>query len=214
MKRSPEALFDYITQDHEVLQIFKHHSVRVMYLATLLGKKIEHYDEDLRVAALLHDIGKIGIAKEILLKPARLTLLEKTIVESHSHIGNVIVRKELGKTRAAEFIRDHHEDWDGRGYPRRLIGEQISIQGRIIRICDAFDTMTYDLRNYNAVKKSHEEAFAELERCAWTQFDGNLVDTFISLIKEVELPNRWYDTFDVEVFKRTFPQVENPYHFF
>ncbi|MDV2582620.1 HD domain-containing protein [Alkalibacillus haloalkaliphilus] len=63
------------------------------------------FDEDLRIAALFHDIGKVGIAKEILFKPGKLNSLERTIIQSHSHVGNLIVRRELGKARAAEFIR-------------------------------------------------------------------------------------------------------------
>ncbi|WP_053218263.1 HD-GYP domain-containing protein [Virgibacillus senegalensis] len=209
-KRTPESLFDNIAQDNEVLQLFKHHSLRVMYLSTLLAKKIGCYDEDLRIAAFLHDIGKMGIAKEILLKPGKLTTMEKTIVESHSHIGNVIVRKELGKLRPARFIRDHHEDWKGTGYPRGLIGEDISIQGRIIRICDSFDTMTYDMRNYKKQKMSHQQAFDELRRCSWSQFDGNLVEEFISLLQELELPENWYDTFNFPFIEKLFEKVENP----
>lgn len=197
MKRTPESLFNHIAQDNEVLKIFKHHSLRVMYLASLLAKEIHCYDEDLRIAALLHDIGKMGISKKILLKPEKLNTLERTIIESHCHIGNVIVRKELGKTRAAQFIRDHHENWNGTGYPRRLTGEEISIQGRILRICDSFDTMTYDIRSYNSTKMSHQEAFTELRQCSWLQFDGNLVDVFISLLTEMKLPeDQWFDKYN------------------
>ncbi len=151
-KRTPDSLFNEIAQDNEVLQRFKHHSLRVMYLSSMLAKKVGVYDEDLHIASLLHDIGKIGISKEVLFKKDKLTGLEWTILQSHSHVGNLIVRKELGKTRAAEFIRDHHENWDGTGYPRRLMGEEISIQGRIIRVCDSFDAMTYDMRDYKLTK--------------------------------------------------------------
>ncbi|MDQ0158217.1 HD-GYP domain-containing protein [Alkalibacillus salilacus] len=213
MKRSPESLFENIAQDNEVLQLFKHHSLRVMYLSTMLAKKVGCYDDDLRVAAFLHDIGKIGIAKEILLKPGKLNTIEKTIVESHSHIGNSIVRKELGRTRAAEFIRDHHEDWNGTGYPRRLVGEEISVQGRIIRICDSFDTMTYDIRNYKLTKMSYHEAFEELKRCSWTQFDGNLVETFIDLLIKLELPDSWYDTYDSAFLEKIYKEIEEPTDF-
>ncbi|WP_164667811.1 HD-GYP domain-containing protein [Virgibacillus doumboii] len=210
MKRTPESLFENIAQDNEVLQMFRHHSLRVMYLSSILAKKIGCYDDDLRVAAFLHDIGKIGIAKEILLKPGKLTTMEKTIVESHSHIGNTIIRKELGRTRAAEFIRDHHEDWKGTGYPRRLMDEQISVQGRIIRICDSFDTMTYDIRNYKLTKMSYHEAFEELRRCSWIQFDGNLVETFIQLLIELEIPDSWYDTYNSTFMEKIYKEIENP----
>ncbi|MBC5638112.1 HD domain-containing protein [Ornithinibacillus sp. BX22] len=213
MIRTPESLFENIAQDHEVLQLFKHHSLRVMYLSAMLAKEAGCYDDDLRVAAFLHDIGKIGIAKEILLKPGKLNPIERTIIESHSHIGNLIIRKELGKTRAAAFIRDHHENWDGTGYPRRLVGEEISIQGRIIRICDSFDTMSYDERNYKLTKMSHDEAFEELTRCAWTQFDGNLVEMFIHLLTELELPENWYDTYNINFIEKMYKPFDTPSDF-
>jgi putative nucleotidyltransferase with HDIG domain len=163
-----------------------------MYLASMLGKKTGCFDEDLRVASLLHDIGKMGLSKEILFKPGKLSELEYFVVQSHCHIGNTIVRKQLGMTRAANFIRDHHERWDGNGYPRRLLGDQISIQGRIIGICDAFDTMTIDRRNYQQKTLTFDEAFEELRICSWKQFDGNLVEYFIEMMKDITLPELWY----------------------
>ncbi|MBM7573559.1 HD-GYP domain-containing protein [Aquibacillus albus] len=208
-KRTPESLFNDIAQDNEVLKAFKHHSLRVMYLSTMLAKKINVYDEDMRIASLLHDIGKIGISKEILMKPGKLNSLEMTIVESHCHVSNRIVRVELGKTRAAEFVRDHHENWNGTGYPRRLTGEEISIQGRIIRICDSFDAMTYDSRNYSVGRMTQQQAFEELKRCSWTDFDGNLVEDFLSLMKEIELPYNWYHNFDQNFVKRIYEMIDN-----
>ncbi|WP_139184400.1 HD-GYP domain-containing protein [Sediminibacillus albus] len=208
MKRTPETLFEKIAQDNEIIQYFKHHSMRVMYLSTMLAKKVGHYDEDLRIAALLHDIGKMGLSKDILLKAGTFTQLERTIIESHCHIGNVIVRKELGKVHSAEYIRDHHEDWNGKGYPRRLVGEEISIQGRIIRICDSFDAMTYDMRNYQKTKMSYSEAFNELRKCSWKQYDGNLVEEFISLMNDIGLPYSWYNKFDETFVKRIYSKIE------
>lgn len=204
MNKTPESLFDDIAQNTEVLSVFKHHSLRVMHLSTMLAKKVNCYDEDLRVASLLHDIGKVGLSSEILFKDGKLNELERTIIQSHSHIGNTIVRNVLYQNRAASFIRDHHENWDGTGYPRRLIGEDISIQGRIIRICDSFDTMTYDLRNYQKSKMSHEEALQELKDCAWKQYDGSLVNTFVELIEEIQLPPKWYDHYDLSILKNIF----------
>ncbi|WP_261134469.1 HD-GYP domain-containing protein [Bacillus sp. Marseille-Q3570] len=186
--RDPESLFYEIAQDNEIIEMFKYHSLRVMFLASMLAKRVGCYDEDLRIAALLHDIGKMGISKNILLKQGKLSELEYTIIQSHSHIGNVIVRKHLGLTRAAKFIRDHHERWDGTGYPRRLVGDEITVQGRIISICDAFDTMTIDRRNYKKQTLSYDEAFEELQACAWTQFDGNLIQKFISIREEITIP--------------------------
>ncbi|GGC95798.1 hypothetical protein GCM10007216_28200 [Thalassobacillus devorans] len=186
--RDPETLFYEIAQDNEVIKMFKYHSLRVMYMASMLAKRVNCYDEDLRIAAMLHDIGKMGLSKNILLKPGKLSELEFTLIQSHCHIGNVIVRKHLGLTRAAKFVRDHHEKWDGTGYPRRLLGDEITVQGRIISICDAFDTMTIDQRNYNKKTLGYEEAFQELQRCAWTQFDGNLVNSFVSMMQDISIP--------------------------
>jgi putative nucleotidyltransferase with HDIG domain len=186
-------LFDRISQDNEVLRIFKFHSLRVMQFSCALAKTIGCYDEDFQVASLLHDIGKIGIAKEILLKPGKLDPLEYQIIQAHSSIGNNILRKTLRMPKAAVYVRDHHERWDGKGYPRGLAKEKISVQGRIIGICDAFDTMTIDRRNYNRSTLSYPEALDELKRCSWTQFDGDLVQLFEVIVKKWDLsaPEEW-----------------------
>ncbi|UOQ46221.1 HD domain-containing protein [Halobacillus salinarum] len=186
--RDPESLFYEIAQDNEIIQIFKYHSLRVMFLSSALARRTGCYDEDLRIAALLHDIGKMGLSKNILLKSTKLSDLEYTIIQSHAHIGNTIVRKHLGLTRAARFVRDHHERWDGTGYPRRLLGDEISLQGRIIGICDTYDTMTIDQRNYKKNTLTQEEAFRELKKHSWTQFDGNLVSIFMDIMDEITIP--------------------------
>jgi putative nucleotidyltransferase with HDIG domain len=187
--REAEELFKQISQDNEVLRIFKYHSLRVMHFSVCLAKMVGCYDEDLKLASLLHDIGKIGLSKEILLKPSKLDELEYQIIQAHSTIGNNILRKTLKMPRAAVFVRDHHERWDGNGYPRGLEKEGITVQGRIIGICDAFDTMTIDRRNYNRRTLTYEEALDELKRCSWSQFDGNLVDTFEMLLRDLNLPS-------------------------
>ncbi|HET7658263.1 MAG TPA: HD domain-containing phosphohydrolase [Bacillales bacterium] len=184
----PESLFHQIAQDNVVLQYFKNHSLRVMLLSSSLAKRVGCYDEDLRIAALLHDIGKVGITKEILFKPSRLTELEMAIIQTHPHTGNRIVREVLNMPKAAEYIRDHHERWDGNGYPRGLEGENISIQGRIISISDAFDTMSLDGRTYKEMM-STTQAVNELRANSWKQFDGDLVEHFIHMIPEIDIPD-------------------------
>lgn len=197
-------LFKQISSDDEVIKVITNHSLRVMYMANKLAKAVGVYCEDLRIAALLHDIGKIGVNRNILFKQDRLTDLEYTVIQSHCHIGNSILRKQLGLTKAAKFLRDHHERWDGRGYPRGLIGDQISVEGRIINICDSFDTMTLEKRTYKQLTMSFDEAYDELRNCSWKQFDGKLVDQFISLMKGLELPNvnLWYN--NPEIMKAIF----------
>ncbi|HEU5138413.1 MAG TPA: HD domain-containing phosphohydrolase [Bacillales bacterium] len=187
--KDPEYLFHKIAQDNTVVQYFKNHSMRVMFLASSLAKRCSCYDENLRVAALLHDIGKMGISKQILFKPEKLNDLEYVILQTHPHTGNLIVRKQLGMPKAAEFIRDHHERWDGHGYPRGLKEEEISIQGRVIAVCDAFDTMTMDNREYNPELMDYTDAYNELKRNAWTQFDGSLVEKFIGMMGDIRIPD-------------------------
>ncbi|MDC3418429.1 HD-GYP domain-containing protein [Aquibacillus salsiterrae] len=199
-----ERLFNQISQDHEVLRIFKYHSLRVMYFSIYLGQQVGCDDDDLQIASLLHDIGKIGLAKEILLKPSKLDELEYQIIQAHSTIGNNILRKTLNMPRAAVFVRDHHERWDGKGYPRGLEKENISTQGRIIGICDAFDTMTIDRRNYNRRTLTYQEAIRELKRCSWTQFDGKLVDLFESLIHDLDLPTPEHWAENMETIEKIF----------
>lgn len=177
-------------------------------MANILVRKAGCYSEDFRIAALLHDIGKIGINRSILFKPAKLNDLEYIVIQAHSHNGNTIIRKKLGLTKAAGYVRDHHERWDGRGYPRGLRGDQISIEGKIINLCDAFDTMTNERRTYQQVPMSFPEAYAELRNCAWTQFDGSLVEMFIGIMEGLQLPNPdlWYS--NPEIMKAIFAPNE------
>jgi putative nucleotidyltransferase with HDIG domain len=183
-----KRIIDEIAPENEIIPAIEHHSLRVMFFAEILASKAGCLDEDLRVAALLHDIGKLGIAKEILFKKGKLTDLEYLIIQGHSHLGNMILRRNLNMCRAATFVRDHHERWDGRGYPRGLRGDAISIQGRIINICDSFDTMAIDCRSYKKKAMTYNQAFEELRRCSGSQFDSNLVELFIQALIEVNLP--------------------------
>lgn len=189
-----KKLFNQISKDDEVIKVITNHSLRVMYLSNKLAVQAGCYCEDFRIAALLHDIGKIGLNRSILFKEGKLNDLEFTVIQSHSHIGNIILRKELGLPKAARYVRDHHERWDGKGYPRELKGVDISMEGRIINICDSFDTMTNERRTYQQKTMSFKEAFEELRSCSWKQFDGNLVDQFIKLIQKMNLPEPelWY----------------------
>jgi HD-GYP domain-containing protein (c-di-GMP phosphodiesterase class II) len=126
--------------------------------------------------SLLHDLGKIGISERILLKPAALTPEERGVIELHPRIGHRLVERVEALEPIADAILHHHERWDGGGYPDGLAGEDISLEARIICVADSFSAMTAD-RPYRR-RMPLDEACAELERCAGTQFDPRVVDAF------------------------------------
>jgi len=132
-----------------------------------LGLDPEHVGR-LRLAGLLHDVGKIGIADAILQKPAPLNEHEFTVMKTHSALGHRIV-SGAGLEEEAEWILRHHERPDGRGYPAGLRGDDVPLESRIILVADAFEAITSD-RPYRA-GRPEAEALAELDRHAGTQFD-------------------------------------------
>ena len=143
------------------------HARRVGRLAGMIAKASGQSEQDvevLRLAATLHDIGKIGVPDRVLLKTERLTNEEFEIIKSHASIGIEI----LGKSRfsilqaAREIAGSHHERWDGTGYPEGLQGHEIPLSGRIVAIADVFDALTHD-RPYKKAW-SLEEAVTEIER--------------------------------------------------
>jgi len=154
------------------------HSERVSDLAARVAKRIgldaEHV-ELTRLAASLHDLGKLAIPEEILRKPGRLTDSERLVLERHPHIGYRML-DSLGVDPVADLVLHHHERWDGAGYPHGLEGQRIPLGARIIFVTDAYDAMTSD-RIYRP-KRSSEAALAELERCAGSQFDPEIVAAF------------------------------------
>lgn len=161
----------------------KDHAERLRNLATELGAAAGLSDsklDELSLAATMHDIGKIALPGETLLKPGVLTEEEWKIVKRHSEIGYHIILASLKMASIAEYILAHHEHWDGQGYPRNLKGEEIPIASRIISIVDAFDVMQHSRPYRRAMNR--QEALCELERCAGTQFDPDLVDLFIKAI--------------------------------
>jgi HD-GYP domain-containing protein (c-di-GMP phosphodiesterase class II) len=139
--------------------------------------------QELEFAAMLHDVGKISIPKEILHKPAALTEQEFDIIKHHTIEGQFMLDRVGGLlARVGDVVRSCHERWDGRGYPDGLAGEEIPIAARIVFACDAYNAMTTD-RPYRAAM-AHEAAVAELETNSGSQFDPKIVT---ALIKVVEL---------------------------
>jgi putative two-component system response regulator len=149
-------------------------------LARALGEE-RAFAEQLGLAAPLHDLGKIAIPDAILLKPGRLAPEEFAVVKTHAAIGARILAGSSSPVvaLAAEVARSHHERWDGSGYPDGLAGEAIPLSGRIVAVADTYDILTHE-RPWKE-EWSAEQALAELERAAGTQFDPRVVQTFTQL---------------------------------
>jgi diguanylate cyclase (GGDEF)-like protein len=136
----------------------------------------------IRVAAMLHDVGKVAVPQEILDKPAALNSAEWRSVVQHPRIGQVILEQAAALKDAVPIILHHHERFSGHGYPFGLRGSDIPLGARIVAIADAYDAMTHDRPYKRAI--SHEAAIAELRRHAGTQFDPQLVNLFCDLFAQ------------------------------
>lgn len=158
------------------------HSRRVSHLscaiANAMGEAAEAV-EKIRIGALLHDIGKIGIADAVLQKPGRLTDEEFDLIKQHPVIGRRILEDVQGFAPYLAAVELHHENWDGTGYPHGQAGMDTPLEARIIHVADAFDAMTSN-RAYRR-GMSAEKAISILVENAGTQFDPRIVDTFIQL---------------------------------
>ncbi len=165
------------------------HSQRVSELAARIALQLgadAELVELTRLAASLHDLGKLAVPEEILRKPGPLTDPERMVLERHPQIGFRML-ESLGVDPVAEWVLHHHERWDGTGYPDGLHGDSIPLGARIIFVADAYDAMTSE-RVYQR-RLSDEEALAELTRCAGTQFDPEVVAAFAAdLGVELEVP--------------------------
>jgi len=156
------------------------HSDRVSDLSARIAERMGLSADDVELARLagsLHDLGKLAIPEEILRKPANLSGAERMVVERHPQIGYRML-ESLGVEPIADWVLHHHERWDGTGYPNRIAGEGIPLGARIIFVADAFDAMTSD-RTYRE-PMAREDAIAEVERCAGTQFDPGVVQAFLA----------------------------------
>jgi diguanylate cyclase (GGDEF)-like protein len=154
----------------------------VVTIARQLGLSQPEIDR-LRIAALLHDVGKVALPDEILEKPAALTSSEWRTVVQHPRIGQVILDQAAALKDAAPIILHHHERYAGHGYPFGLRGTDIPLGARIVAIADAYDAMTHDRPYKRAI--GHEQAISELRRHAGTQFDPELVELFCDLFGQM-----------------------------
>jgi putative nucleotidyltransferase with HDIG domain len=141
---------------------------------------------ELQSAALLHDLGKIGVPDEILNKPAPLDAYEEAIVRHHTVWGAQLLAGIAGLEPVATIVRFHHERWDGGGYPDGLAGSQIPVSSRVIAVCDAYHAMTSDRPYRKALSNGH--AIWELVGHAGSQFDPAMVECFIDTLQRSETP--------------------------
>jgi len=156
------------------------HSQKVSAYASMIAKaagRPAEEVEEIRLAALLHDIGKVGIPETILNKSGPLDATEWDTMKTHSDLGSRILDPLEAMRHIRKMIRHHHEFYDGTGYPDRLEGDEIPYGARVIAIADAYDTITSE-RTYKKAR-TPEDAFAELERCAANQFDPQIVRIFV-----------------------------------
>ena len=164
------------------------HVVRMSHFSEALAKKANLSKEQCDLilqASPMHDVGKIGIPDNVLLKPGKLEGEEWTKMQTHVEVGASILSGSDSKLMqlAEEIAMTHHEKYDGTGYPNGLKGEEISIEGRIVPICDVFDALT-SVRPY---KKSWtvEDAVELLKKEKGKHFDPDLVDKFVSILPEI-----------------------------
>ncbi|MBI4675362.1 MAG: GAF domain-containing protein [Chloroflexi bacterium] len=160
------------------------HALRLAESATAVGRALGLSPRELlelRYGAILHDIGKIGVSDSILKKPAELDAGEWDQMRQHPKIGAEILIPVARLQGPAEIVRHHHERYDGKGYPDGLVGEAIPLGARILTVVDAFSAIV-DKRVYKGAR-SDEEGVAELQRCAGTQFDPRVVETFLRLLE-------------------------------
>lgn len=164
------------------------HAKRMVQLSEATAQMLGCAEEEqhlVSLAALLHDVGKIGIPHEILHKPGPLTDEEWTVMRKHPGIGRQILEQAGGKCALlSHIVVAHHEHWDGSGYPYGLCAESIPLGARILSVVDSYDAMTTDRPYRKALPDS--EAQAELQKCAGGQFDPRVVTAFLSVLENKE----------------------------
>ena len=160
------------------------HVERVVAYARIIADKLQLSENDKKIliyAAYMHDIGKINISKDILIKKMKLTSDEWEVLKQHPANGVEIIKSVKSLKMLIPLIISHHEKYDGTGYPNGLKGEEIPYLARILTVIDSFDAMTSN-RPYNN-RKTYDEGLIELERCSGTQFDHEIVKAFVEAIR-------------------------------
>jgi putative nucleotidyltransferase with HDIG domain len=166
-----------------------HHCDNIKNMAILLADKLGLSSEQISIisyGAFFHDVGKVKIPLEILNKPGKLTKEEFEIMKKHTIYGAQLLRslKNPLIDRAAVIVEQHHERWDGTGYPHGLKGEEIDIGAAIVSVVDSYDAITSD-RVYQK-RRSKEEAVEEIKRCRGKMYHPDVVDVFVKYVEEID----------------------------
>lgn len=159
------------------------HCFRVTKMSVKIAEGLRCTDkevESLKIAGMLHDVGKIAIPDNVLLKPGRLTFEEFSIIKTHPAMGEQILKPILLFDQERDIVLHHHERWDGKGYPDGMAGTHIPLLSRILSVADAFDAMTNN-RPYRSAMDV-EAAVVEIEKNKNTQFDEQIVDVFLKVL--------------------------------
>jgi len=194
-KQNEEIYLEVLSALAEAIEAKDHstrgHSERMVKFVTFIGKHFgmtKQELKDMEMAAILHDVGKIGIDKSVFLKPGKLTPEEYEIIKNHSVIGANIIGRVTFMKGAALYVKHHHERWDGNGYPDKIKGDNIPLGARILAVVDSFDAMMSE-RPYKK-PMTLEESFTELKRNSGSQFDPNIVETFLKYDFQAENLNK------------------------
>ena len=181
--------YDLIASINNNIMLFKdpynHHGPRVGTLSKLLALELDDIPKNevkmIEYGAMLHDIGKLYLPEGLTVQPRKLTLVEKSIVETHVTLGTQLL-KELGcHERVTNGAWTHHENWDGTGYPRQLTEHEIPLSGRIIHVVDVYDALTH----HRSYRKAFTKKFAltYISEQSGTMFDPEIVGVFMKLMK-------------------------------
>jgi putative nucleotidyltransferase with HDIG domain len=161
------------------------HARRVAFYAGLIAERLElapEAQERVRLAAFLHDLGKVGVPTDLLLRSGALEPAERAVVERHPAIGARLLGPLGMPCEISHAIRHHHEWWDGTGYPDGVAGEEIPLDARIIAVADAFDAMSCDRPYRHALRR--DVVVAEFRRYAGIQFDPSMVKVFLAILED------------------------------
>ena len=178
-----ECLKSFSHVDHEQDTYTKEHSDRVASYAVLIGEKLNLSEDDLytlRLGAIYHDIGKVGISAKIVFKDTKLDDDEYIEMKKHTFIGSDILSQSDTFKNIIPIVKYHHERYDGKGYPEGLKGEEIPLLTRIVSVADTFDAMTSNRVYRNALDMNFVKS--EIANVAGTQLDPTIANTFLDIL--------------------------------